>query len=108
MIELLFSLPFTNSKGERTFLIMKVVKTDRRTSLKADTLDNLMEINVEGPSVENFTADHAIKLWWGDKTRWPNQKPRKQYRKRQAETESDQEATKRVNYLWITRMSYSI
>ena len=66
---------------------MKVIKTDRRTSLKAD----LMEINVEGPSVENFTADHAIKLWWGDKTRRPNQK-----------------VTKRVNYLlWITGMSVS-
>ena len=33
--ELLFSLLFTNSKVERTFSTMKVIKTDRRTSLKS-------------------------------------------------------------------------
>ena len=49
---------------------MKVVKTDRRTSLNTDT----------------FSADRAIQLWWSDRTRRPNQKPRKEYRKRDTDT----------------------
>jgi hypothetical protein len=44
--ELLFSLPFTNSKVERMFSSLKVIKTDRRSSLQITTLDDLMEINV--------------------------------------------------------------
>ena len=36
-----------------------------------------MEINVEGPELENFSPDHAVQLWWSDRTRTPNQAPRK-------------------------------
>lgn len=86
--ELLFSLPFTNSKVERTFSTLKVVKTDRRTSLHTDTLDDLMEINVEGPLLENFSADLAVDLWWADCARRPNQGPRKEYRPREKDPES--------------------
>ena len=80
--QLLFSLPFTNSIVERAFSTMKVVKTNRRTSLLTSTLDNLMEINVEGPTPENFNADGAVQLWWLDCTRRPNQSARKEYRPR--------------------------
>ena len=85
--ELLFSLPFTNSKVERTFSAMKI-KTDRRTALTSDTLDDLMGINIEGPSLSGFSADHAVQLWWADHTRRPNQRPRKEYRKRVVEAET--------------------
>ena len=89
--ELLFSLPFTNSIVERAFSAMKIVKTNRRTSL---TLDDLMEINVEGPELENFSPDHAVQLWWSDRTRRPNQASRKQYRKRaSSEVESENSST---------------
>ena len=82
--ELLFSLPFTNSKVERTFSTLKVIKTDCRTSLHTSTLD---EINVEGPPLENFSADHAVDLWWADCARRPNQGPRKEYRPREKDPE---------------------
>lgn len=78
--ELLFSLPFTNSKVERMFSSLKVIKTDRRSSLQITTLDDLMEINVEGPSLASFSADKAVELWWSDRRRRPNQEPRKEYR----------------------------
>ena len=94
--ELLFSLPFTNSIVERAFSDMKIVKTNRRTSysLLSSTLDDLMEINVEGPELENFSPDHAVQLWWSDRTRRPNQAPRKQYRKRvSSEVESENSST---------------
>ena len=60
--ELLFSLPFTNSKVEQMFSSLKVIKTDCCTSLHITTLDDLMEINVEGPSPVNFSAEHAVNL----------------------------------------------
>ena len=88
--ELLFSLPFTNSIVERAFSAMKIVKTNRHTSLLSSTLDDLMEINVEGVELENFSPDRAVQLWWSDRTRRPNQAPRKQYRKRvSSEVESE-------------------
>ena len=86
--ELLFSLPFTNSKIERAFSTLKLVKSDRRTSLQTSTLDDLMEINVERPTLENFSADHAGDLWWADCARRPNQGPRKECRPRQKDSET--------------------
>jgi hypothetical protein len=93
--ELLFSLPFTNSKVERIFSSLKVIKTDRRSSLQITTLDDLMEINVEGLSLVNFSADSAVQLWWSDRRRRPNQEARKEYRPREAQTEfvTDQDVT---------------
>jgi hypothetical protein len=90
--ELLFSLPFSNSKVEKAFSTMNIVKTNRRTSLLSGTLDDLMEINAEGPDLENFCPDHAVQLWWSDSTRRPNQAPRKEYRKRSS-SEAEGEAS---------------
>ena len=75
--KLLFSLPYTNSSVERIFSTTKVVKTDRCTSLYTSILDDLLEINVEGPPAESFCSDQAIQLWWSDRTQRPNQAPRK-------------------------------
>ena len=80
--QLLFSLPFTNSIMERAFCTMKVVKTNHRTSLLTSTLDDLMEINVEGPTPESFSAADAVQLWWADRIRRPNQRARKDYHPR--------------------------
>ena len=82
--ELLFSLPFTNSKVERSFSHVKVIKSERRSSLCTSTLDDLMEINMEGPALESFTADSAVDLWWKDTTRRPNQKEQKDYAPRES------------------------
>ena len=43
---------------------MKVVKTNQSTSRLTSTLDDLMEISVEGPSSKNFNADCAVQLRW--------------------------------------------
>ena len=59
---LLFSLPFTNSAVERAFSNLKVLKTDRRNRLLTGTLDDLLQINIEGPSPENFQANDAVRL----------------------------------------------
>ena len=74
---------------ERAFSIMNIIKTDRRTSLNNSTLDDLMEINVEGPPPEDFSSEHAVSLWWKDCTRRPNQARRKEYRQRATGSEDD-------------------
>ena len=85
--ELLFSLPFTNAKVERTFSNLKIIKNERRTSLLTTTLDDLMEINSEGPPFESFSAENAVSLWFRDTNRRPNQRTRKDYRPRESSTQ---------------------
>ena len=41
-----------------------------------------MEINIEGPTPESFSADDAVQLLWADRMRRPNQGARKQYQSR--------------------------
>ena len=42
IIELLFCLPMANGQLERVFSQLKLIKNDRRTCLKEDTLDWLL------------------------------------------------------------------
>ena len=42
IIELLFCLPMANGRLERVFLQLKLIKNDRQTCLKEDTLDWLL------------------------------------------------------------------
>lgn len=55
--------------------MMKIIKTDRRTSLLTNTLSDLLEIQVEGPPLCVFT-------------RRVNQGPRKEYTPRSTSAES--------------------
>ena len=56
--------------------------------MQGDTLNDLLEIYVEGPTLSSFCPDHAIELWWSDcsTTRRVNQQPRKEYRPRNPES----------------------
>ncbi len=60
--ELLFSLPFTTSRVEQIFSRLKVVKTKLRSSLDTNTVQSLLDICVEGPSLQNFDVDSAIDI----------------------------------------------
>ena len=62
---LLFSLP---GKLERIFSVLKLIKVDRRSSLGNDTLKDLLTLNTDGTSMENFNPDPCIDLWWQAKT----------------------------------------
>lgn len=75
---------------------MKLIKTDRRTNLQADTMNDLLEIYVEGPPFSAYSADRAVELWWTDcsTTRRVNQTlPRKEYRPRANSTFEDDHST---------------
>ena len=66
------------------FSCLKLIKTNNRTSLSTDTLDDLLEINVEGPAFKEFSADSAVELWWQEccTSRRPNQPQRKLHKPR--------------------------
>ena len=84
LCELVFCLPFSNSCVEQMFSCLKLIKTNNRMSLSTDTLDDLLEINVEGPAFTEFSADSAVELWWQEccTSRRPNQPQRKLYKPR--------------------------
>ena len=88
--ELLFSLPFSTAKVERLFSTLKIIKNERRTNLSLSTLNDLLEVNAEGPTLSNFSPDSAIDLWWTDcfSGRRVNQKHRKEYRKQKQRSTS--------------------
>ena len=48
---------------------MKIVKTNRRSCLGEDRLENLIRIQLEGPPLQQWDASRAVELWWTDKSR---------------------------------------
>ena len=60
---------------------MKLIKTDRRTRLHRDTLSDIMEVKVEGPSLNAFSPKQAIETWWRDSktSQKNNEDARKQF-----------------------------
>ena len=80
--QLLFSLPFSTAKVERTFSVLKAIKTERRVSLNSSTLEDLLEVKLEGPPLSEFSADAAVELWSKDRSRRVHQKSWKKYKKR--------------------------
>lgn len=98
LCDLAFSLPFSNGRVKQIFSSLKVVKTIHRINLQGDTLNDLLDIYIEGPTLSLFCPDRAIKLWWSDcsTTRRVNQQLRKEYQLRNvnqdtADLESSQE-----------------
>ena len=86
--QLAFSLPFSNGRVEQIFSALKILKPARRTNLHTDTLNDLLEIYVEGVPLSSFSADRAVELWWSDcnTSRRPNQQSRKPYHSHNTES----------------------
>ena len=82
LCRLLFTLPVSNGKLERIFSVLKLIKVNRRSSLGNNTLKDLLMLNTNGIFMENFNPDPCIELWWQAKTRRPDQKKRKEYKKK--------------------------
>ena len=69
LIELLFCFPMANGHVERTFSALKLIKSDRRSCLSEDHLDDLVRIAVDGPPLSQWDARGAVQLWWKAKQR---------------------------------------
>ena len=89
LVRLIFTLPVSNGKLERVFSTLKLIKVDKRSSLGNDLLDDLLVLNTDRVPLKDFNADESISLWWRDKVRRPNQRPRKEYEARCKSVQDD-------------------
>jgi len=64
LIELLFSLPASNGKLERIFSQLKTIKTEKRSLVNNEQLDDLLSLNADAIPLENFDANPSIDLCW--------------------------------------------
>ena len=71
----------SNGTVEQIFSSLHNIKTDNRSSMSNEVLNNLLTININKHPLKEFSPDSAIKLWWDAKLRRPNQHKRKKYKK---------------------------
>ena len=89
-----------NGTLERVFSQVNVIKSTKRTQLSNQTLDDLLIVSTAGVPLKEFNPDHAIDLWWKDKLRRPNQRPRALYKQQKvtaASTSSDTHESEQVS-----------
>ncbi len=69
-------LPVSSAQCEREFSVQKRIKSDIRSSLYPNTVEDLIRISVEGPPLEAFDASASVKRWMeeGQRARRPNLK----------------------------------
>ena len=56
-------IPIHTADVERTFSQLKLIKTSIRNRMCEKTLDSLLRITTEGPSVEEYPITEAVTLW---------------------------------------------
>ena len=59
LVELLFTIPVSNTKIEPMFSILKYTKTNFQASLNADRMESLLHILEQGPTPENYDIANA-------------------------------------------------
>ena len=64
------------------FMQLNVIKSNKRTLLVDDGLDDLLMVSTLSSLLKDFNPNKAIDLWWEDKVHRPTQKQRKKYKKR--------------------------
>ena len=82
LVKILFSLPASNGKLERVFSQVNLIKNEKRTLLSNETLNDLLVLTSDQTPLNEYSPDNAIDLWWSDKSRRPNQRKRKAYKKK--------------------------
>ena len=63
LASIILTLPISTANCERGFSTMNRIKTDPRNRLKTFTLDMLIRLSSEGPSLETFDFDAAVNVW---------------------------------------------
>lgn len=70
-------LPVSSAVCERGFSAQKRIKSDVRSCLNPDTVEDLIRISTEGPELEEFDAIESVEKWLskGKSPRRPNYMP---------------------------------
>ncbi|KAK0142299.1 Zinc finger protein 862 [Merluccius polli] len=73
-VHIMLVLPVSSAVCERGFSSQKRIKPDVRASLHTDTVEDLIWISVEGPSLEDFDARESVANWFtqGQRARRPH------------------------------------
>jgi hypothetical protein len=69
LIDLVLSLPAATAECERGFGLMKRVKSDWRSALATETLNDLMTVELLSPDIKEFDPTRSIQLWLADSQR---------------------------------------
>lgn len=74
VLEIILALPISTATCERGFSAVKRIKSDWRASLTTETMNHLLCVSIEGPTLEAYDAERAVQLWWtrGQRARRPN------------------------------------
>ncbi|XP_078700280.1 zinc finger protein 862-like [Branchiostoma floridae x Branchiostoma belcheri] len=81
LVQIMLVMPVSSAQCERGFSAQRRLKSDARASLSTKTVEDLIRITVEGPSLESFDPLTAIQKWLhsGQRPRrptyqsaWPN------------------------------------
>ncbi|XP_061745138.1 zinc finger protein 862-like isoform X1 [Nerophis ophidion] len=63
LLDLVLCKPASIADCERGFNVMKMVKSDRRSSLKCETLSDLLVVHLSSPSIKDFDPSPAVQVW---------------------------------------------
>ena len=85
-----FPLPVSNSSVEKVFSTLKLLKTQKRSSLSLETMDDFLTLKTGKGSLESFNSGRAGDLWWQAKKRRPKQTARRPYQQRQGSSIREQ------------------
>lgn len=69
LVDLVLSFPASTAECERGFNTMKQVKNDWRSSLKSDTMSNLLMVQLSSPEIRKYDPIKAVMLWHQDSVR---------------------------------------
>ena len=74
LVQIMLVLPISSAVCERGFSSVNRIKSDVRSSLHTETVEDLIRISVEGPQLEDYDARQDVKQWFsqGKRSRRPN------------------------------------
>ena len=62
LFDVILTIPATSTACERGFSHMKLIKSEKRSSMKEESLSNSLMIKLEGPSIKEFDPLPAIDI----------------------------------------------
>ena len=68
LVQLLFCIPVANGHVERLFSHLKVIKSNKWSTIGEERLDHLLRIKVDAPQLAQWDPSAAVDFWCKDKT----------------------------------------
>ena len=69
LAQVCLTLPISTADCERAFSTMRRIKTRLRSEMNNTTLNHCMRISIEGPKLQDFDFDSAVRTWSGLRNR---------------------------------------